>query len=44
MTASTTVTPPPELRRVTTLLLVNLALSAVLAVLFAAFHDTLLDY
>ncbi|GAA3108386.1 hypothetical protein GCM10010464_84100 [Pseudonocardia yunnanensis] len=39
-----TATPPPELRRVIALLLVNLGLSAVLAVLFAAFHDTLLDY
>jgi glucan phosphoethanolaminetransferase (alkaline phosphatase superfamily) len=44
MTVPTTTTPPPELQRVITLLLVNLALSAVLAVLFAAFHDTLLDY
>jgi hypothetical protein len=44
MTASTTTTPPPELGRVITLLLVNLALSAVLAALFAVFHATLLDY
>ncbi|WP_181782799.1 hypothetical protein [Pseudonocardia pini] len=37
-------TAPPELRRVTTLLLVNLGLSALLAVLFLIFHSSLLDY
>lgn len=37
-------TPPPELRPVVTLLLVNLALSAVLAVLLVAFHTSLVDY
>ncbi len=35
---------PPELHRVIQLLLVNLGLSAVLALLFAAFHDSLLTY
>ncbi|GAA4541556.1 hypothetical protein [Pseudonocardia xishanensis] len=37
-------TAPPELRRVTTLLLVNLGLSALLALLFLIFHSVLLDY
>jgi hypothetical protein len=37
-------TAPPELRRVTTLLLVNLGLSALLALLFLIFHSSLLDY
>lgn len=37
-------TAPPELRRVTTLLLVNLGLSALLALLFLLFHNALLDY
>jgi glucan phosphoethanolaminetransferase (alkaline phosphatase superfamily) len=36
--------PPGELRRVITLLLVNLGLSAALAALFAVFHTSLLDY
>jgi bacteriorhodopsin len=40
----TTRTAPPELRRVTTLLLVNLGLSALLAVAFLVFHRSLLDY
>jgi cytochrome bd-type quinol oxidase subunit 2 len=35
---------PAELQRVITLLLVNLALTALLAVLFAVFHTSLLDY
>lgn len=44
-TASTT-TPriPSAVTRVITLLLVNLGLSAVLAILFAVFHNSLLDY
>lgn len=37
-------TAPVELRRVITLLLVNLGLSAVRAVLFAVLHNSLLDY
>lgn len=35
---------PGALRRVITLLLINLGLSAVLAILFAVFHTSLLDY
>lgn len=35
---------PSQLRPVVTLLLVNLGLSAVLAVLFIAFHQSLIDY
>jgi hypothetical protein len=37
-------TPPPELRPVVTLLLVNLALSALLAILLVVFHTSLVDY
>jgi len=37
-------TTSPALRRVITLLLVNLGLSALLAVLFLIFHNVLLDY
>ncbi len=37
-------TPPRELRPVVTLLLVNLALSALLAVLLLIFHTSLVDY
>jgi hypothetical protein len=36
--------PPRELRRVITLLLVNLGLSTILALLFLVFHNALLDY
>ncbi|MFC4947260.1 hypothetical protein [Pseudonocardia sp. GCM10023141] len=39
-----TATVPAELNRVITLLLTNLGLSAVLAALFAIFHNTLLDH
>jgi hypothetical protein len=41
---STGAAAPSELRRVITLLLVNLGLSALLALLFALFHNSLLDY
>jgi hypothetical protein len=44
MTNSTGAAAPSELRRVITLLLVNLGLSALLALLFALFHNSLLDY
>ncbi|GEL27073.1 hypothetical protein PSU4_60270 [Pseudonocardia sulfidoxydans NBRC 16205] len=38
------VNAPAQLRHVITLLLANLALSAVLAILFVAFHASLIDY